>query len=279
MPRTTTDNIPRGNRSGSQAGFYAMPVRPRDPAARTAGALLLLTALATAAAVAGRVAADADQHTLVDSLTAISESKGLYGIGGAARLLSGITLIASAWFLLATWIMRLRLGAPAVPVLLAVSGLFTAVSGGAAVWLALSVPDSASAISTLCAVRFDRAGVGRQMAHRQDRLRRGGACPDRRGAPPVEGRRRVETHRAILGDHRHSDAVHLDRLGHLHAPDQRHGVLPLARSHWDLAHDGTSGTTFFRHARFAPRNPAHKVKLNINTFRRTLCSARNYRTP
>ena len=148
MPRTTTDNIPRGNRSGSQAEAYAMPVRPRDPAARAAGVLLLLTALATAAAVAGRVAADADQHTLVDSLTAISESKGLYGIGGAARLLSGITLIAAAWFLLATWIMRLRLGMPAVPVLLAVSGLFTAVSGGAAVWLALSVPDSASAIST-----------------------------------------------------------------------------------------------------------------------------------
>ena len=122
--------------------------RSRNAAARAAGALLLITALATLAAVAGRVAADADQSTLTDSLVSISKSKGLYGIGGAARFVSGITLIAAAWLLLTTWIIRLRLGTPVVPVLFAVSGLFTAVSGGCAVWLAISVPDAAEAILT-----------------------------------------------------------------------------------------------------------------------------------
>lgn len=125
-----------------------MPGRPRDAAARTAGTFLLFTAFATVAMVIFRVAADADQPTLVESLAAISESKGLYGIGGVARLLSGITLIVAAWFLLATWIIRQRLGTPGVPVLFAVSGLFTAVSGGCAIWLAVSVPDAADAIST-----------------------------------------------------------------------------------------------------------------------------------
>ena len=120
--------------------------RSRNAAARAAGALLLITALATVAAVAGRVAADADQSTLTDSLVAISKSKGLYGVGGAARFVSGITLIAAAWFLLTTWIIRMRLGTPVVPILFAVSGLFTAASGGCAVWLAVSVPDAAEAI-------------------------------------------------------------------------------------------------------------------------------------
>ena len=64
--------------------------RPRDAAARAAGLFLLVTALATVAAVAGRVMADADQATLAESLAAVSESRTLYGIGGAARLVSAI---------------------------------------------------------------------------------------------------------------------------------------------------------------------------------------------
>ena len=126
-----------------------MPGRPHDAAARTAGVFLLLTAFATVAMVIFRVAADADQATLTDSLVAISESKGLYGFGGVARFVSGVTLIVAAWFLLMTWIIRMRLGTPLVPILFAVSGLFTAVSGGCAVWLAVSVPDAADAISTV----------------------------------------------------------------------------------------------------------------------------------
>ena len=121
--------------------------RPRDTAARAAGALLLITAITTVVAVVGRVAADADQPTLVDSLVAISESDLLYGIGGAARLISGITLLAAAWLLLGTWIIRERLGTPAVPALFAASGVFTAVSGACAVALALSVPDGTESVA------------------------------------------------------------------------------------------------------------------------------------
>ncbi len=113
----------------------------RGSEARVAGALLLLTALATAVAVIGRVAADADQATLAESLVSISEARGLYRLGGASRLISGITLLAAAWYLSRTWIIRERLGTPLVPILLAVSGAFTAVSGACAVTLAVSAPD------------------------------------------------------------------------------------------------------------------------------------------
>ena len=96
-----------------------------DSAARTAGLLLLATAIATVIAVVGRVAADADQDTFEHSMTYIAVNSGLYGLGGAARAVSGITLVAGAWFLLRTWIIRERLGTPLVPALFVVSGLFT----------------------------------------------------------------------------------------------------------------------------------------------------------
>ena len=112
----------------------------RDRSARTAGILLILTAAATVAAVAGRVAAEADQPTLSESMAAIALDRWLYLAGGAARLVSGITLIAAAWLLLRTWIIRERLGTPLVPALFAASGLFTAASGLCAVGLAASVP-------------------------------------------------------------------------------------------------------------------------------------------
>ncbi len=117
-------------------------------AARKAGALLILTAAATLVAVVARVSADADQPTLTESLSAISESRGLYGIGGAARLVSGVTLIIGAWFLSKTWPIREGQSKPIVPALLAVSGIFTAVSGVCAIALALSasVPADPGAI-------------------------------------------------------------------------------------------------------------------------------------
>ncbi len=113
----------------------------RGSEARVAGALLLLTALATAVAVIGRVAADADQAALAESLASISDARGLYGLGGAARLISGITLLGAAWYLSRTWIIRERLGTPLVPILLAASGAFTAVSGACALLLAVSAPN------------------------------------------------------------------------------------------------------------------------------------------
>ena len=141
------DDVRPAQSSDTRSRVPSESGRTRDNAARAAGTFLLLTALTTLAAVAARVSADADQATLVESLVAISESKGLYGAGGAARIVSGITLIAAAWFLLQTWIIRLRLGAPVVPILFAASGLFTLVSGVCAVWLAVSVPDAAVTIN------------------------------------------------------------------------------------------------------------------------------------
>ena len=106
--------------------------------ARIAGGLLILTALATGVAVVARVAADADQRTLAESLSAISRSRALYGLGGVALLVSGVALMGAAWYLSKAWIIRERLGAPLVPILLAVSGGFTAVSGACALMLAAS---------------------------------------------------------------------------------------------------------------------------------------------
>ncbi len=137
--------------------------RAADPAARRAGILLILTAVLTAAAVVGRVAADADHETLVESVAAIAESRALYGAGGAGRLLSGVTLVVGAWLLWRTWIIRERLGTPLVPWLFGVSGLFTAVSGACAVALALSASSPAevsAAIETTAALRWVMGKVG-----------------------------------------------------------------------------------------------------------------------
>lgn len=108
----------------------------RDSAARLAGILLILTALATIVAVYTRVSADADQATLAESLAAIAESRLLYGSGGIARLVSAITLLAGAWYLSRTWVIREGWGNPLVPLLFALSAVFTAISGVAAVALA-----------------------------------------------------------------------------------------------------------------------------------------------
>ena len=112
---------------------------PQDSAARTAGWLLLATAAATVLAVIGRVGAT-ELAPLHQSLAAISANPGLYGFGGAARLVSGCTLYMAAWSLLRTWIMRRRLGSRPVPVLLAISGAATALSGACAVALAATAP-------------------------------------------------------------------------------------------------------------------------------------------
>ena len=117
-----------------------------DRSARTAGALLLLTAAATAVMVYARVSADADQPTLLESLRAIAESRAMYGGSAAARFVSGIALLAAAWYLSRTWIIREGLGTPLVPYLLAVSGIVTAVSGACAGALAVyQIPEAAAA--------------------------------------------------------------------------------------------------------------------------------------
>lgn len=103
---------------------------------RKTGLMLILTAVATVVAVVGRVWADADHETLADSLAAIAESRGLYGLGGAGRVLSGVTLIAAGWFLFDSERDNRRARSAVVPLLFAVSGAFTACSGALAVGLA-----------------------------------------------------------------------------------------------------------------------------------------------
>ncbi len=102
--------------------------------------LLLLTAATSVVMVFARVAADADEPDLVETLRAIAANKAMYSVSGAARLVSGLTLIAGAWFLWRTWVVRERFGTPAVPVLFAVSGACTAVSGLCAIALAAAAP-------------------------------------------------------------------------------------------------------------------------------------------
>lgn len=124
-----------------------VPDQPGDSNARNAGLLLNATAVITLVAVAARVMADADQPTLVESLAAIAESRFAYGLGSAARLLSGITLMGGAWLLLATWIIRQRMATPWVPWLFGASGVITGISGICAVVLAVTATNAAEAAS------------------------------------------------------------------------------------------------------------------------------------
>ena len=135
----------------------ASALRPRDRAARMAGRLLVLTALATVIMVIGRVAADADEPTLMGSLAAISANQALYTLSGGARLVSGITLLAAGWYLARTWIISERPATPLVAGLFALSGAFTAASGA----LAIALADLASDVAPLGAVspRYVLAGT------------------------------------------------------------------------------------------------------------------------
>ena len=126
-------------------------VPPRDPAARTAGWLLLITAIATVVSVIGRVSAT-DLTALAQSLAAIGANREQFGIGGAARFISGLTLFAGACFLLRTWIMRQGLGSRPVPVLLGISGVATALSGACGVALAIAVHRNRPAVDDLASV-------------------------------------------------------------------------------------------------------------------------------
>ena len=120
-------------------------------AARTAGAFLLLTALATAVSVPTRLLADADQPTLTESLLAIIANRELYATGGAARLVSGLALLVAAWFV---WRTMADYHRPAVGMaagFLAASGLITAISGACAVAIAAAVPAPAESTVTLAA--------------------------------------------------------------------------------------------------------------------------------
>ena len=121
-----------------------LSVAQRPSAAHRTGTFLLLTAVATLGMVYARVAADADRPELLDSLRAIAESRTMYSLSAVARLISGLTLFAGAWFLWRTSFVQGRLGKPAASALLAISGAFTADSGLCALILASIAPDAAA---------------------------------------------------------------------------------------------------------------------------------------
>lgn len=114
------------------------PVAQSHGAVRTAGALLLLTAIATVISVFTRVASGADQPTLLESLAAIAANKELYSIGGITRFASGITLIAAAGCVLKIWADGGRWSAPTIPAIMIASGGLTTVSGVCAIGLVFS---------------------------------------------------------------------------------------------------------------------------------------------
>ena len=148
-------------------------VRTRSTDVRMAGALLLLSALASAVSVVGRVAADADRDALVDSVVAISSNRLLYGLGGAGRFVSGVALVAAACYLARTRGLPAPDGVPLVSGFFAGSGVLTAVSGAGAVILALAAPDVGRAvqpvtagplIETVMAVRWLTGKIGFALA-------------------------------------------------------------------------------------------------------------------
>ena len=106
--------------------------------AKMAGILLLATAALTAVMVYARVAADADQGTMLLSLRTIADNGLMYGLSGAMRLLSGLTFLAAGLLLLRTWIIRQGLATQVVPYLFVLSGAFTVASGACAVLIVLN---------------------------------------------------------------------------------------------------------------------------------------------
>ena len=120
---------------------------------------MLLTAAANVIMVFTRVMADADQHTLAESLAAITESRVMYGMTGVARLISGVLLMGAALYLWKAWAAasgRAHLAA----ILLAASGAITAVSGIGALFLAAVAEASASPSDTVEAVAYLRKLTG-----------------------------------------------------------------------------------------------------------------------
>ena len=108
-----------------------------DRSAKLAGLLLVLTAVVNVVMVFTRLAADADQPTLMYILQSILSGRLMYSVSGIARLASGITFLAAGWLLLRTWIIRGNWATPLVPYLFVLSGGFTAISGACAILIAV----------------------------------------------------------------------------------------------------------------------------------------------
>ncbi len=118
---------------------------------RSAGLLLLLTAVATAVSVMTRLASSDEPLAGSPIQLPIILDIGQYAIAGAARTLSGLALLAAALYL---WV-TLRGRQPQVMgiavTLLGLSGAMTAISGAAMLALAAGIPQAADGNPTLLA--------------------------------------------------------------------------------------------------------------------------------
>ena len=113
-------------------------------AARATGLLLLLTAVATAVAVLTRLAGS--EEPPADGLVRLPVilDTGVYAGAGAARVVSGLALLAAAMFLSRCLPEQNRLADVATG-LLEASGIVTAASGACMLALAIMIPEGARA--------------------------------------------------------------------------------------------------------------------------------------
>ena len=119
-------------------------------AARIAGLLLLLAAVATAVSVLTRLTSSMEPPEGAPVQFTIILSTGVYAIAGAARILAGLGLLAAAVFLrraASAW----HRWAHVAGLLLGVSGAVTAVSGACMLALAMEIPQSASGTGPIVA--------------------------------------------------------------------------------------------------------------------------------
>ena len=118
--------------------------------ARTAGLLLLLTALATGVSVVTRLAGSQEPPADSPLYAPVILDTGLYAVAGAARVVSGVALLAMA---ILCWRRPVPAGGATVMgmavALLGISGVVTAASGACMLALAAAVPATAAGSSAL----------------------------------------------------------------------------------------------------------------------------------
>lgn len=116
--------------------------------ARTAGLLLLLTALATGVSVVTRLAGSQEPPPDSTLYAPVILDTNLYAVAGAARVVSGLALLALA---VLCWRRAMEAGGVAVmrsaTALLGMSGIVTAASGACMLALAAAVPETAAGSS------------------------------------------------------------------------------------------------------------------------------------
>ena len=113
-------------------------------AIRISGLMLLLAAIATAVSVMTRLSSSLEPFPDSPIQLPIILDTGQYVIAGAARVLSGLALLAAAIFLRLTLNDRQPVAAGISAALLVLSGMATAISGACMLALAAELPEAAA---------------------------------------------------------------------------------------------------------------------------------------